>query len=154
LSLSVYYCDAACWYEQGVNMAVHSSCASVVVISPCAADTTRITNPWSRLSPPLQTQTTTFTIIGARLRHCRRPISRVSGQRASGRAHAEAQSALLCSLPAPGTARERGAAALQDRRASPEPEQPEAVKASQVSPRLQSRPNQIFEYAAAGLYMN
>ncbi|KAB5530890.1 hypothetical protein PHYPO_G00134570 [Pangasianodon hypophthalmus] len=107
----------ACWNDEGVNMAVHSSSASVV------------------------TQTTTFTIIGARLRHRRRPISRVSGQRASGRAHAEAQSALLCSLPAPGTARERGAAALQDRRASPEPEQPEAVKASQVSPGLQPRPS-------------
>ncbi|TSK31402.1 hypothetical protein Baya_3512 [Bagarius yarrelli] len=98
----------ACWNEEGVNMAVHSSSASVV------------------------TQTTIFTIIGARLRYRRRPISRVSGQRASRRAHAEAQSALLCSLPAPGTARERGAAALQERRASSEPEQPEAVKASQV----------------------
>lgn len=78
----------------------------------------------------------------------------MSGQRASGRAHAEAQSALLCSLPAPGTARERGAAALQDRKASPEPEQPEAVKASQVSPRLQLRPSRarvrFFEYEAAG----
>lgn len=32
-------------------------------------------------------------------------------------------------------------AALQDRRASPEPEQPEAEKASQVSPGLHPRPS-------------
>lgn len=94
--------------EEGLNTVVHSLSVNVVLL-PCTADTAPIT---SHLVPiisvlfvpsPLDIDKNThLIIIGARLRHSRRPITRLSGLRPRGWALVEAQSELLCCLPVPG----------------------------------------------------